>query len=120
LADLMHLPEETFIVTGYPRNDLMLRAQTEKQKLKKKFNPDLSNYDKVIIWMPTFQRTEGMIYRYGMNPIGFGDFFHLPDFDTAEFDSLLKKHNAVCLLKPHPIYNIDNFDSDRFDNIRII
>ncbi len=120
LADLMHLPEETFIVTGYPRNDLMLRAQTEKQKWQKKFNPDLSTYDKVIIWMPTFQRTEGMIYRYGMNPIGFGDFFHLPDFDTAEFDRLLKKHNAICLLKPHPIYNIDNFDSDRFDNIRII
>lgn len=120
LAELMHLPEETFIITGYPRNDLMLRAQTEKQKWLKKFNPDLSNYDKVIIWMPTFQRTEGMIYRYGMNPIGFGDFFHLPDFDTAEFDSLLKKHNAICLLKPHPIYNIDNFDSDRFDNIRII
>lgn len=120
LADLMHLSEETFIITGYPRNDLMLRAQTEKQKWLKKFNPDLSNYDKAIIWMPTFQRTEGMIYRYGMNPIGFGDFFHLPDFDTAEFDSLLKKHNAVCLLKPHPIYNIDNFDSDRFENIRII
>lgn len=120
LADLMHLSEETFIVTGYPRNDLMLRAQNEKQKWLKKFNPDLSNYDKVIIWMPTFQRTEGMIYRYGMNPIGFGDFFHQPDFDTAEFDRLLKKHNAVCLLKPHPIYNIDNFDSDRFDNIRII
>lgn len=120
LADLMHLPEETFIITGYPRNDLMLRAQTEKQKLKKKFNPDLSNYDKVIIWMPTFQRKEGLVYNYGSNPIGFGDFFHQPDFDTAEFDRLLKKHNAICLLKPHPIYNIDNFDSDRFDNIRII
>lgn len=120
LAELMHLSEDTFIVTGYPRNDMMLRAQKQKEELKKKFNPDLSAYDKVIIWMPTFQRTEEMIYRYGMNPIGFGDFFHLSDFDTAEFDSLLKKHNAICLLKPHPIYNIDNFDSSRFDNIRII
>lgn len=119
-ADLMHIPEESLIITGYPRNDLMLRAQNEKQKWLNKFAPDLSAYDKVLIWMPTFQRTEGMVFNYGSNPIGLGDFFHLPDFDTAGFDSLLKKHNAICLLKPHPIYNIDNFDSDRFDNIRII
>jgi len=120
LSELMYVSKEKIIITGYPRNDLMLRAQTEKQRWQKKFNPDLTAFDKVIIWMPTFQRREGLVYKYGMNPIGFGDFFHLPDFDTAEFDSLLKKHNAICLLKPHPIYNIDNFDSDRFDNIRII
>jgi len=119
-ADLMHIPEESLIVTGYPRNDLMLRAQEERQKWQKKFAPDLTAYDKVLIWMPTFQKTKGIVHKYGMNPIGFGDFFHLPDFDTHRFDRLLKQHNAICLLKPHPIYNIDNFDATEFENIRII
>lgn len=120
LADLMHLPKESLLITGYPRNDMMLRAQAEKQKWKNKFDPSLHRFDKVFIWMPTFQRTEGMVYKYGKNPLKFGDFFHLSDFDTAEFDRLLKQHNAICLLKPHPIYNIDNFDATEFENIRII
>src|SRR5690606_16976283 len=112
--------EDRVFISGYPRNDQMLRAKSDKAKIRKMIRShDLSGYQQILFWMPTFRRksaTEMMNVRKGIqldNP------FEVQRFDIERFNQLLIEQNAVCLLKPHYFYLTGNHKSD-YSNILMI
>ena len=91
------IPEEGFIITGYPRNDYLF----EKENYITKVYPE-KQYDKVILWMPTFRKTD--------NSDRVDSFFDFPleipclysENDCIRINEELEKRNVLLILKPHP------------------
>lgn len=109
-------PESVFI-SGYPRNDIMLRAHAESSVLKSRVKPDLNSYSKVLLWMPTFRRAEsGDILKQGLEP---NNPFQVEGFDDDSFNELLKSQNALCLIKPH-YFGADDIAFKKYSNILVI
>jgi len=115
------VPENSFITAGYPRNDRMLISQENKDAHKKKLNSVFQEYDKILIWMPTYRR----IYSGNKselptgNSIDLDHVFQVENFNVKKFNLLLRKHNALCFVKPHQLYQLKE-NSLLLSNIRVI
>ncbi|MGO3184227.1 MAG: CDP-glycerol glycerophosphotransferase family protein [Aequorivita sp.] len=107
---------ESIFISGYPRNDMMLKAQKEKIELKRKCRLGLENYNKIVIWMPTFRRSNKIGEGFDVSKI---NAFNIADFDIHKFNEELKQRNAVCLLKLHYFYSKDN-TFEKYSNIKLI
>jgi CDP-glycerol glycerophosphotransferase (TagB/SpsB family) len=112
------VPIETVFISGYPRNDLMLRVQKKKEIWKEKLN--FSGYDKIIIWLPTYQVTENFKFKYDGNMLAFSDIFQIDDFKVEELNEILKRFNSLCIIKPHPVYNNKKINLTGMDNLLLI
>jgi CDP-glycerol glycerophosphotransferase (TagB/SpsB family) len=118
-SECFGVPSESIVISGYPRNDLMLRSKNRKAEIRKRIKPDLNRYDKILFWMPTFRRkspTEMMNVRRGLkldNP------FEVEGFDIEQFNTLLREQNTICLLKPHYFYLTADHDFN-YSNILMI
>jgi hypothetical protein len=108
---------ESIIISGYPRNDLLLRESADKAALKRRLEGDLAQFDKIIIWLPTF-RTDTM-GGHGVNGLAVDNAFQIEGFDVGEFNNLLIKYNVCCIVKPHPL-DVKRSDDHAHSNIRII
>ncbi|MDA7656758.1 CDP-glycerol glycerophosphotransferase family protein [bacterium] len=85
-----------YIITGAPRNDLLLISDGVKN-LKAIFGDQISN--KKIIWFaPTFRDYFGR----SQGNKSFQNLFGFKDFDLDKFDSFLETQNCKIILKPHP------------------
>lgn len=118
-AEAFGVSESSVIVSGYPRNDMMLRARKEKDSLKRKIEFDISQYDQIVFWMPTFRRQSqgnaGNLYELKTdNP------FQVKDFDVSAFNDILKANNTLCLLKPHYFYMTRDSDTIDYSHIKMI
>lgn len=118
-SEAFGVSKESVLVSGYPRNDMMLRAQTEKKALKGQIAPDLTNYDKTVFWMPTFRRKSEEDMPVDLSKLKLENPFEISNFDVAAFNELLKSQNTLCLLKPHYIY-IKNNDFPKYSHIKMI
>jgi CDP-glycerol glycerophosphotransferase (TagB/SpsB family) len=99
-AQALGVAEQTVFISGYPRNDLLLRAKEQKIMIENKLG--ISNkYNKILIWLPTFRKSVTDSERNDGTEAG--NPFYLKDFDVNEFDHFLKEHNALCFVKPHPM-----------------
>lgn len=98
-SEAFGVPINSVLDCGYPRNDLMLQALNETDRIKEKL--EIGNeFSKVFIWLPTYRadhvghsQTDG---KEVDNP------FQIENFDVERFQEILKKNNAICLIKPHP------------------
>jgi len=108
---------EDVVVSGYPRNDILIRAKAEKETLKRKIDQKLSSFNKLAIWLPTYRKSVvGEILNDGTevaNP------FYVKDFDVHWFNHLLAKHNTLCIIKPHPMAPVFDKVGD-FNNLLFI
>ena len=88
------------IISGYPRNDVLLNAKNNKVTIKNRILEDDLNMKKIILWMPTFRQNSIK----GLNQDGMfmNNPFNLDYFDEAQFNDLLKKYDVLCFIKPHP------------------
>lgn len=106
-SEAFGVSKESVLISGYPRNDIMLQSQRDLEAIKKRITPDLTKFKKMAFWMPTFRRNPGnedSSGRYGMkldNP------FQVENFDVNGFNELLKEQETLCLLKPHYFYLTD-------------
>lgn len=103
------VPENDMVISGYPRNDVLLNSKNEKFSILNRLDGNLKSFKKVILWMPTFrQSTINVLAQDGRimdNP------FNLDLFDVYQFNELLKSHDSICLVKPHPAaQNIKGFN----------
>jgi CDP-glycerol glycerophosphotransferase (TagB/SpsB family) len=94
-------PMNTVIISGYPRNDMMLRAFADRDKLKGQIDGNLKRYAKILVWLPTF-RTD-TVASHGSDGVAIDNPFQIADFDIGRFNDLLVKHNVLCVVKPHPL-----------------
>ena len=100
-AKAFRVSRDTVTTTGYPRNDKMLEAKRNKKKIQKEISPEFLKYQKIIIWLPTFRRSvRGEIRKDGKEA---GNPFYIENFDVEQFNKILRLHNTLCLVKPHPM-----------------
>jgi len=85
-----------YIISGAPRNDLLL-ISNGKKNLKTIFGEQV--IDSKIIWFaPTFRAYFGK----SQGNKSFENLFGFKDFNLNKFDSFLEKQNCKIILKPHP------------------
>jgi CDP-glycerol glycerophosphotransferase (TagB/SpsB family) len=77
------------VVTGYPRNDILLSGSEASTALWKEFVGGQA-YDKVVLYGPS--------WRHGRTP---ARFFPFGDFDRASLFDFLKSRRLLLLLRPH-------------------
>ncbi len=83
----LHINPRKFLLTGQPRNDLLIqkKARTPISTLI-----DLPEADsRIVLYAPTFRDS-------GANP-----FFNFPDFDLSGLIDFLNENNITLLLRPH-------------------
>lgn len=93
ISELLGVPKERFVITGYPRNDnlLVVSHNEDMENLRQKYNGC-----KFIIYMPT-HRNFG---KEGNN--------HINIEELRRVDKLLCEKNIVMVYKPH-IHELKNF-----------
>ena len=85
-----------YIISGAPRNDLLLNSDGKKN-LKTIFGEQVSN-SKIIWFAPTFRDYFGK----SQGNKSFENLFGFKDFDLYKFDDFLEKEKCKIILKPHP------------------
>ncbi|WP_026452213.1 CDP-glycerol glycerophosphotransferase family protein [Aequorivita capsosiphonis] len=123
-SEFFDVPIESVVITGYPRNDMMLNAQKDRGKLREKLISKLGNYKHFIIWMPTYRlimgsEVEGTDRMPAGKKIERENIFQMRNFDAERFNAILKENNALCLVKPHQLFTTD-IDESYLSNIKLI
>ena len=107
-AAAFRIPLERCLDVGYPRNAILQMAKEDVLAFVRKYEPQetmqliekCSKFDKVYIYMPTWRDSQKNVFAQQM--------------DLRALSEVLKKQNALLLLKPHPntivdsIYQADN------------
>ncbi len=107
-AAAFRIPLERCLDVGYPRNAILQMSKEDVLAFVRKYEPQetmqliekCSKFDKVYIYMPTWRDSQKNVFAQQM--------------DLRALSEVLKKQNALLLLKPHPntivdsIYQADN------------
>lgn len=91
MSECWNMPAESFVTTGLPRNDVMLRsARLHREKARKR-----------VVWLPTYRvsvlgdiRKDGC---EGVSPIQFGN------VTLEDVDDLAEELAISIVVKPHPM-----------------
>ncbi len=90
--------KDSIKVTGYPRNDYLFH----KTESLKALGIDKHQYKKVLIWLPTYRKSNiGSIHSDGL-----ADSFGIGSIDDEGFNRLngtLAENNFLLIIKPHPM-----------------
>jgi CDP-glycerol glycerophosphotransferase len=86
-SQAFRIPKSNVVITGYPRNDILLRNAANKR--------DKQTFTKKIIYMPTFRGSVHSDF----------DLFLQYGFDVDTLDIFLSKENIVLDIKLHPFNN---------------
>lgn len=99
MARAFEMPLERTMITGIPRNDLLLSDRPEE--IWEKAGIDRTAYDKVFFWLPTYRKS--VLGYLTENGVEVDNIFNMVDFPTAEFQAFLAENRCLCIIKPHPM-----------------
>lgn len=104
-------------VLGFPRNDFLF----EDSNYLKKLNISKEDFNKVVIWMPTFRRHK----LGGRNDSGADEMtIDIPiiknDKDWQSLNTSLLKHKILLIIKPHPAQDLKHFKVATKSNLKIV
>ena len=111
--------ESRAIVTGYPRNDYLLRGDNSARGIVEGWL-NLDRYRKVVFWMPTFRQSQNrsLSEDYIRNETG------LPLFSTREelraFSDFLLEQGILLVLKLHHLQAELPIFEEHFKNIVLV
>ena len=116
MSALWNFPPEKFIVCGLPRNDVIFN---DPRKFK-----DISGIgdQKIILWMPTFRRSD--MFKDGVQRVDSeADYLYgLPlihtESDLETVNEAFKEKNAILVIKLHPRAEKFNVNDIHLSNIR--
>lgn len=100
-----------FRLTGYPRADSLYRSDDAPciQELKERYG-----YEKLVLYVPTHRRPPQWDGKH--NPKVKYGLFAAYDFDFDACEALMKKHNALFVMKLHPLQPFsDAASAERFE-----
>lgn len=120
-SELFGVPEKSVLITGYPRNDMLLKAKEEKEILKQNLPESVRKFREIIIWMPTYRilQSDSQDKLPTHQKVNLDQIFQVQDFQVHKFNELLKENNVLCLVKPHQLYDL-NIENSQFSNIIFI
>lgn len=104
--------EKQCLVLGYPRNDMIF----EGKEVLNKIGIQKENYEKIILWMPTWRRNTDNINNNESNQ----DFPLLTEENFNDFDNFLNEKNTLLIIKPHPFQASLEIFRKQKNNIKII
>ena len=100
--------EDNIAVAGDPMCDQLLQYQ--------KNSYDLSKYDKVLMWMPTFRQSD----YYGINDTTMEEIVPMfPESSYEELNARLAKYNILLLVKIHGQQKTYHVKCRHFSHLRI-
>lgn len=113
MKDAFGCEDEEVLVLGQPRNDKLFSDKDIKSKI------NITNYNKLIIWMPTYRKsTSGQIREEGIKSETGISF--LNNNELSLLDDFLNKINNYMIIKIHPMQKLDNSLGSKLKNILII
>lgn len=109
----MNVPCSRIKSLGMPIFDYFKNSDG-KTNLSKSLGIDVTKYNKVIMFMPTFRK--GFNHNDVEN-INDKNIFNFPKYDEKELDDYLRKNNYLLIVKRHP-GELTTFGSYESDNIK--
>ncbi|WP_195979920.1 CDP-glycerol glycerophosphotransferase family protein [Clostridium butyricum] len=89
--------EEKFLISGLPRNDMLIKSDGKKN-LEKLLQIDIRN-KKVILNMPTFHKHDATGITQGDSELI--NYVKIKNFDYDKFDEFLGLNDMICIMKGH-------------------
>lgn len=115
VVDQQGFKRDCIIIVGNPRNDVLFTKTNVKEKMQ-----DFANFDKIILWLPTF-RNSAELKRSDSSfkfPLGLPIIYDQKSL--KEINSYLKDRNITLVLKLHPAQDLSVFKAASLSNIIII
>ena len=110
------IPEDRCLEFGYPRNEILITPECQRQEFISKYEPESTRnlmaslrpkgYHKLFIYMPTWRDSQREIF--------------VPSFDLDKMHQILQAQNSLLLLKPHANTIIDPSAFARYSNIILV
>lgn len=127
IASCFYADPRKIHLTGQPRNDRLFNVKSQKN-LSRLLNIDLSNYEKIVIFCPTFRQSKYNIDGMPKNNVDGilqkNNIFNFDDYDKSIFLEYLKTNKILFLLKLHPFeeqYYVSKFkNQEHASNIFLI
>lgn len=111
----LKIDDDNVLVIGQPRNDFLFKPDL----LNSDINCMIRKYRKIGIWMPTFRRSyRDSSYSDGLFEDNQIAFISLKELNTI--NELLLKHNALLIIKLHPLDVLQNQTIPDKSNILIL
>lgn len=102
-------------ICGHPRNDALFVKNDALGQLGFE-----ENYDKVILWLPTFRQSDFL----GQDDVAVAEGTGLPILsdhkDMERVNERLKEKNCLMIAKIHPAQDLSLIDTKSFSNIKIV
>lgn len=98
-AQAFGIDEDKVLVTGQARTDRMLNV--DKELVWKRAFPEIPQPKSMLLWLPTFRKTD--CCEVAEDGTALDNVFNCSDFCEATFNGFLKKHDLICIVKPHPM-----------------
>ncbi len=116
MAKCFGVPESRVLCCGHARNDLLF---CKSPGLLQKLGLD-GDFDKLLLWMPTFRTSYNDYIHDGGCQTGTG----LPIFQSLEqmedFNGWLREHRMMMVVKLHPMQKQSDIADFSFSNIRLL
>ena len=103
-------------VAGLPRNDQLF----QKHDSLKRIIPDIGNFKKIIVWVPTFRQHMSK-ERNDCNflmPLGIPIIYD--KISAIKINEALINENVILIIKPHPAQDMSVIKKLKLENIRFI
>lgn len=98
-----------YLPLGMPRNDLLINYSIDNPHIKYVLE-EYKSFDKILLYTPTYRDYENNNNNEYRSIFGYGD-------DTQPLIQVLKKHNAILIVKLHPLQNQSVIDEMNSANI---
>lgn len=105
MCDWFRCPVNLIYVNGHPRTDVFYKGMIKHY--------DLGEYDKLVLWAPTFRSS---------TKLGYADVDKsslIPIIDYSEFNNVeayLKEKNVKVIVKLHPLQDASMYQLEKFSN----
>ena len=115
-ATAFRIPEERCLEFGYPRNEILIALESQRQEFIAKYETECTRnlmvcftqkgYHKIFIYMPTWRDSQREIF--------------IQSFDLEKMNSILQAQNSLLPLKPHANVFIDEKAFKNYSNVMLI
>lgn len=102
LCSIFGIKKEQILDLGFPRNDILFNQNLSINKL---FS-DISDYSKVIVWMPTFREHKNQKRKDSDSNFYYGIPIVNDEKQIIELNNCLKQENVLLVIKPHPVQDL--------------
>ena len=101
-SERINCPIDKFFVSGMPRNDYLFKPKVDIIRF---FN--LENYNKTVLWLPTFRKVRNSDRCDSSFDYPFGIPLFVSNDDFTFLDTVLKRINMVLVIKAHPVQDLN-------------